>query len=98
MPPLRPASRASAGLHSCAVPFWCAALPPLLAISRCFCRSIDAKPRSVIAMMCSVLAGRALSAYEVGCNGGAAQKEQFQPGHDVSRDTWSKIYTLELVR
>src|SRR5262249_51820660 len=28
-----------------AVPFACAALPPLLAISRCLSRSIDAKPR-----------------------------------------------------
>ena len=35
-PPLRPAARASSGVHSCAVPFSCAARPPLLAISRCF--------------------------------------------------------------
>jgi hypothetical protein len=49
MPPLRPASRASSDVHSCAVPFWCAALPPLLAISRCLLRSIDANPRSSFA-------------------------------------------------
>src|SRR5262245_55451951 len=33
-PPLRPASRASSGVHWCATPLACAALPPLLAISR----------------------------------------------------------------
>jgi hypothetical protein len=44
-PPLRPAARASSALHSCAVPFSCAARPPLLAISRCFSGDIDAKPR-----------------------------------------------------
>src|SRR5690349_3040131 len=44
-PPLRPATRASSGVHSCAVPFACAALPPLLAISRWREASIDAKPR-----------------------------------------------------
>src|SRR6476620_8869210 len=44
-PPLRPAARASLESNSCAVPFWCAARPPLLAISRCFERSIEAKPR-----------------------------------------------------
>src|SRR4029453_16722539 len=49
MPPLRPASRASSLVHSCAVPFWCAAFPPLLAISFCLTRSIDAKPRSSFA-------------------------------------------------
>ena len=49
IPPLRPASRASSLLHSWALPFWCAALPPLLAISRCFARSIDANPRSSLA-------------------------------------------------
>ena len=48
-PPLRPASRASSLVHSWAVPFWCAALPPLLAISRCLARSIDANPRSSLA-------------------------------------------------
>lgn len=45
IPPLRPASRASSFVHSWAVPFACAALPPLLAISRCFLGSIDANPR-----------------------------------------------------
>src|SRR5258708_16162562 len=50
-PPLRPASRASSLVHSCAVPFWCAALPPLLAISRCLLRSIDAKPRSSLSTL-----------------------------------------------
>src|SRR5262249_31614024 len=35
--------------HSWAVPFWCAALPPLLAMSRCLLRSIDANPRSSLA-------------------------------------------------
>src|SRR6187551_491665 len=49
MPPLRPASRASSLVHSWAVPFWCAALPPLLAISRCLARSIEANPRSSFA-------------------------------------------------
>src|SRR5438552_1198161 len=44
-PPLRPAFRASSESNSCAVPFACAAFPPLLAISRCLPRSIDAKPR-----------------------------------------------------
>src|SRR5689334_6539337 len=44
-PPLRPASRASPESNSCAVPLAWAALPPLLAISRCLPRSIDAKPR-----------------------------------------------------
>jgi hypothetical protein len=44
-PPLRPAARASSGVHSCAVPFSCAARPPLLAISRCFSGDIDANPR-----------------------------------------------------
>ena len=52
MPPLRPASRASSLVHSCAVPFWCAALPPLLAISRCLPLSIEANPRSSLATMC----------------------------------------------
>src|SRR4051812_13433242 len=49
MPPLRPASRASSLVHSWAVPFWCAAFPPLLAISRCLAGSIDANPRSSFA-------------------------------------------------
>ena len=53
MPPLRPASRASSLVHSCAVPFWCAAFPPLLAISRCLARSIDANPRSSLATFAS---------------------------------------------
>src|SRR3954454_2645407 len=44
-PPLRPALRASSDVHSCAVPFWCAARPPLLAISRCFSGDMEAKPR-----------------------------------------------------
>jgi len=35
-PPRRPAERASSAVHSWAVPFSCAARPPLLAISRCF--------------------------------------------------------------
>src|SRR6266511_3840678 len=53
IPPLRPASRASSLVHSWAVPFWCAALPPLLAISRCFARSIEANPRSSLATLTS---------------------------------------------
>src|SRR3989442_656452 len=44
-PPLRPAWPASSGVHSWAVPFSCAARPPLLAISRCFSADIDANPR-----------------------------------------------------
>src|SRR5579864_2624381 len=61
MPPLRPASRASSLVHSWAVPFWCAARPPLLAISRCLWRSIDAKPRSCVATEPSVVS--------LSCNG-----------------------------
>jgi hypothetical protein len=34
-PPLRPAILASSLVNSCAVPFWCAARPPLAAIARC---------------------------------------------------------------
>ena len=44
-PPFRPAMRASSEVNSCAVPFWCAAFPPLRAISRCFCGSIEENPR-----------------------------------------------------
>ncbi len=44
-PPLRPADRASSAVHSWAVPFSCAARPPLLAISRCFSGDMDANPR-----------------------------------------------------
>src|SRR5215467_2682014 len=44
-PPFRPASRASLESNSCAVPLACAAFPPLLAISFCLSRSIDANPR-----------------------------------------------------
>ena len=44
-PPFRPAVRASSDVHSWAVPFSCAARPPLLAISRCFSGDIDANPR-----------------------------------------------------
>src|SRR5205085_11341891 len=54
-PPLRPALRASSAVHSWAVPFSCAARPPLLAISRCFSGDIDAKPRRSLR---SVLTGR----------------------------------------
>src|SRR5215470_6151465 len=43
-PPLRPASRASTEFHSCPVPFWCDALPPWLAISRCCSGLIEANP------------------------------------------------------
>src|SRR3954471_12477765 len=56
IPPFRPASRASSLVHSCAVPFWCAALPPLLAISRCLFRSIEANPRSSFATVTTLLA------------------------------------------
>src|SRR5829696_1743489 len=52
IPPLRPASRASSGVNSCAVPFAWAALPPLLAISRCFSLSIDANPRRLVPLLC----------------------------------------------
>jgi len=44
-PPLRPACRASAGDHSCAVPSACAARPPLPAISRRLSWSMAANPR-----------------------------------------------------
>jgi len=40
-----PARRASSEVNSCAVPFWWAALPPWLAISRWRAGSIEAKPR-----------------------------------------------------
>ena len=43
-PPLRPATRASSDVHSWAVPFACAARPPLLAISFWRFASIDANP------------------------------------------------------
>lgn len=46
-PPLRPAMRASSLVNSCAVPFWCAARPPLAAIARCAWGSIAANPRGV---------------------------------------------------
>src|SRR5205085_2191779 len=55
-PPLRPADRASSAVHSWAVPFSCAARPPLLAISRCFSGDIDAKPRR--SLRSAVLTGR----------------------------------------
>src|SRR4051812_7343655 len=60
IPPFRPASRASSLVHSCAVPFWWAALPPLLAISRCFARSIEANPRSSLATLSSSRPGSSL--------------------------------------
>src|SRR6266568_4679280 len=44
-PPLRPAACASSLVHLWAVPNACAALPPLLAISRFFSGLIEAKPR-----------------------------------------------------
>src|ERR1044071_1955713 len=47
-PPLRPATRASSDVNSWAVPLAWAARPPLLAISRCFDGSIDAKPRLLV--------------------------------------------------
>ena len=47
-PPLRPASRASSGENSCALPFSCAARPPFRAISRCFSGSMDANPRFLV--------------------------------------------------
>jgi hypothetical protein len=43
-PPLRPASRASARVHSCARPCSCTALPPLDEISRCSSGSMPLKP------------------------------------------------------
>lgn len=47
-PPFLPATRASSLVNSCAVPFWCAARPPLAAIARCACGSIAANPRGVL--------------------------------------------------
>jgi hypothetical protein len=44
----RPVSRASSRDHSCAVPFACATLPPLLAISRRLFWFSDAKPRAMV--------------------------------------------------
>src|SRR4249919_1952764 len=44
-PPLRPASRASSDVNSCAWPLACAARPPALAICRCWSASIPANPR-----------------------------------------------------
>jgi hypothetical protein len=43
-PPFLPASRASPEVNWCAVPFSCAAFPPILAISRCFSGVMAAKP------------------------------------------------------
>ena len=54
-PPLRPAARASSAVHSCAVPFSCAARPPLLAISRCFSGDIEANPRRSLRTPSTVL-------------------------------------------
>ena len=54
-PPFRPAARASSAVHSCAVPFSCAARPPLLAISRCFSGDIDANPRRSLRTPSTVL-------------------------------------------
>ena len=47
-PPFLPATRASSLVNSCAVPFWCAARPPLAAIARWACGSIAANPRGVL--------------------------------------------------
>src|SRR5688572_10850401 len=94
MPPLRPASRASSLVHSWAVPFWCAALPPLLAISRCLARSIDAKPRSSLATVDpppvpspgfpALACGQIARAGEpIKCNGSATNgREVFDPVGD----------------
>src|SRR5262249_2125873 len=79
-PPFRPATRASSDVNSCAVPLAWAALPPLLAISRCLPGSIDAKPRLLVfAMSVSfgvqsrycVNCGACFEATEVGCTKGA---------------------------
>jgi len=48
--PFLPAWRASSTVHSCAVPFACTALPPLVASSCCRSLDIEAKPRSWIDM------------------------------------------------
>jgi hypothetical protein len=47
-PPFLPATLASSLVNSCAVPFWCAARPPLAAIARWACGSIAANPRGVL--------------------------------------------------
>src|SRR6185436_4183974 len=54
-PPLRPAILASSLVNSCAVPFWCAARPPLAAIARCAWGSIAANPRGVLRVTVPVL-------------------------------------------
>ncbi len=51
LPPLRPASRASSEVNSCAVPAAWAALPPRLAISRCFSLSMLANPRFLVLLV-----------------------------------------------
>src|SRR3954449_10422366 len=51
IPPFLPASLASSGVNSWAVPFAWAALPPLLAIVRCLSGSIDANPRLLVLLM-----------------------------------------------
>jgi hypothetical protein len=54
-PPFLPATRASSLVNSCAVPFWCAALPPLAAIARWAWGSIAANPRGVFRLTVPVL-------------------------------------------
>ena len=54
-PPFLPATRASSLVNSCAVPFWCAARPPLAAIARCARGSIAANPRGVLRLTLLVL-------------------------------------------
>jgi hypothetical protein len=47
-----PARRASSDVNSWAVPFWWAAFPPSLAISRWRWGSIDANPRFLVPELC----------------------------------------------
>src|SRR5438445_584393 len=73
-------ARAASEVKSSVVPLAWAARPPLLAISRCFVASIDAKPRLLVLAMCvsfgfkvgtAVNCGALCEAAEVGCTKGA---------------------------
>src|SRR5687767_10832428 len=66
IPPFRPAARASLESNSCAVPFACAARPPLLAISFCLPWSMDANPRALLRLLLLLLPTPLAPALEIG--------------------------------
>ena len=91
-PPLRPAARASSAVHSCAVPYSCAARPPLLAISRCFSGDIDANPRRSFRIPSTVLLLAAVTTLPKPRN--AARAFRSDGGRDVVNSP-SRICTHE---